>query len=473
MNIAGIGRDLLAGMIVFLVALPMNLGIAQACGLPPVLGIVTGVTGGLLVAILSPSRYAVSGPAAGLVTIILVAASDLGSYPQLLSAIVLAGGMQLLMGWLKAGRWIALVPGAVIAGMLAAIGIMLIIQQVPVAASLDKVSGAFSPASLALGVLALVILFGWELPVIRRKPVLRLLPGPLIAVVFGALGLSLMAGEASDVTTIELPKLASLAAWQAVMAHPDWQNALVNPQVWTVALTIALVASLETLLSLEALKKLKEQNPQPSANRELYAQGAGNILSGLCGGLPVTSVIVRSSVNVNAGARTRLSVIVHCLLLAAAVMWFSGVLSLIPMPVLAAILIATGYKLAAPKVFMLQWRQGLTCFIPFLVTIGGIIGLDMLSGIALGLVAQILANQLGAKRPRAISLEDRGDYFELSFHQRLSFLHARKLRRQLATLPQESRLMVHSREGDRHDPEIDTLLNGIAAQRGIEVQYLR
>lgn len=470
MNITGIGRDLLAGLIVFLVALPMNLGIAQACGLPPVLGIVTGVTGGLLVAILSPSRFAVSGPAAGLVTIILAAASDLGSYPLLLTAIVLAGGMQLLMGWLKAGRWIVLVPGSVIAGMLAAIGIMLIIQQVPVAASFDKASGAFSPASLAIGAVALVILFAWELPVIKQHRALRLLPGPLIAVVCGALGLSMMTDVASDVSTIELPKLASVQAWQAVMAHPDWQGALLRTDVWTVALTIALVASLETLLSLEALKKLKDQRPEPSANRELYAQGAGNILSGLCGGLPVTSVIVRSSVNVNAGARSRLSVIVHCLLLAAAVAWFSGVLSLIPMPVLAAILIATGYKLASPKVFLSQWRQGWQCVVPFLVTIGGIIALDMLSGIALGLVAQLCIRKRGRN---AISLENHGDYFELAFHQRLNFLHARKLKRELASLPQASRLVVRSREGDRHDPEIEKLLEGFASRQGIDVQRVR
>lgn len=472
MNIAGMRSDLLAGIIVFLVALPMNLGIAQACGLPPVLGIVTGVTGGLLVAILSPSRFAVSGPAAGLVTIILAAASDLGSYPLLLTAIVLAGGMQLLMGWLRAGRWIALVPGSVIAGMLAAIGIMLIIQQVPVALALEKASGAFSPASLALSVVALVILFAWELPVIKQHRLLRLLPGPLIAVVCGALGLLMMANVASDVTTIALPELASVTAWQAVMSHPDWQGALANPRVWSVALTIALVASLETLLSLEALKKLKEQRPEPSANRELYAQGAGNILSGLCGGLPVTSVIVRSSVNVNAGARTRLSVIIHCLLLAAAVVWFSGALSLIPMPVLAAILMATGYKLAAPKVFLQQWRQGLVCFVPFLITIGAIIALDMLSGIALGFVAQLAASLLSGQR-NAISLENHGDHFELACHQRLNFLHAGTLRHQLSALPQESRLVVRSREGVRHDPEIETLIDGFASQRGIDVQYSR
>lgn len=400
MNIASIRSDVLAGLIVFLVALPMNLGIAQACGLPPVLGILTGVTGGLLVAILSPSRYAVSGPAAGLVTIILAASLSLGSYPLLLTAIVLAGIMQLLMGWLKAGRWIARVPGSVIAGMLAAIGIMLIMQQVPVALALDSDALAFSPGSLLLALIALAVLAVWQMPFIRRVPGLNLIPGPLITVICGAAGLALMApwSGAAAVHTIDLPSLSSLTAWQAVLTHPDWQGALTHPQVWTVAVTIAIVASLETLLSLEALKKLKDQRPEPCANRELYAQGAGNIFSGLVGGLPVTSVIVRSSVNVNAGARSRLSVIIHCALLLLGVMCFSGAIGLIPMPVLAAILIATGYKLAAPKVFVLQWRQGLAVFVPFLITLGGIIILDMLTGIALGIVAQLLANALRSPR---------------------------------------------------------------------------
>ncbi|MBK4715264.1 MULTISPECIES: SulP family inorganic anion transporter [Tenebrionibacter/Tenebrionicola group] len=394
MSLAGVRSDVLAGIIVFLVALPMNLGIAQACGLPPVLGVVTGVTGGLMVAVLSPSRFAVSGPAAGLVTIILASAAQLGSYPQLLTAIVLAGGIQLLMGWLKAGRWIALVPGSVIAGMLAAIGIMLIVQQLPVALAFDKTHGQFSFLSLALTIVSLTILFGWDMSVVKRRRMLSMIPGPLLAVVCATAVLWLAADARSTVKTVMLPELASVTAWQAVMNHPDWQSALMNPRVWTVALTIALVASLETLLSLEALKKLKDQRPEPCANRELYAQGAGNILSGLCGGLPVTSVIVRSSVNVNAGARTRLSVLIHCLLLLAAVVWFSGIISLIPMPVLAAILIATGYKLAAPKVFLQQWRQGLFRFVPFLITLFGIIVVDMLSGIALGFVTQLLCNML-------------------------------------------------------------------------------
>lgn len=410
MNIASIRSDVSAGLIVFLVALPMNLGIAQACGLPPVLGILTGITGGLMVAILSLSRYAVSGPAAGLVTIILAASLSLGSYPLLLTAIVLAGIMQLLMGWLKTGRWIARVPNSVIAGMLAAIGVMLIMQQVPVALALDRTTLAFLPGSLLLARIALVVLAAWQMPFIRRVPGLSLVPGPLVAVICGAAGLALMApwSGAAAVHTIDLPSLSNLTAWQAVLTHPDWQGALSHPRVWTVAVTIAIVASLETLLSLEALKKLRDQRPEPCANRELYAQGAGNIFSGLVGGLPVTSVIVRSSVNVNAGARSRLSVIVHCVLLLLAVICFSGVIGLIPMPVLAAILIATGCKLAAPKVFVMQWRQGLTVFVPFLITLSGIIVLDMLAGIALGIAAQVLANMLRSQRV-AVLLASRSD----------------------------------------------------------------
>jgi MFS superfamily sulfate permease-like transporter len=403
MNGTTIRSDILAGIIVFLVALPMNLGIAQACGLPPVVGVVTGITGGLLVTLLSPSRYAVSGPEASMVTIILGASASLGSWPLLLTAIVLAGVMQLLMGWLKAGRWIALTPAPVIAGMLMAIGIMLVTQQIPVAMALNTTTFSLSPGSLLLATLALIILFGWELPVIKRQRILSMVPAALIAVLAGAFGLALMKGWTTlgdGVKTVTLPELSSLGAWRNVLSHPDWHGALTNPQVWLTAVNIALVASLVTLLSQEALKKLKTQTPPPSSDRELYAQGAGNILSGLCGGLPVTSVIVRSSVNVNAGARTRLSAIVHCLLLMVALFWLSGLISLIPMPVLASILIASGCKLAAPGVLKQQWRQGVFDFASFLATLGGIISLGVLSGIALGVGVQVLGytlrSQLGS-----------------------------------------------------------------------------
>lgn len=392
-----IRSDILAGIIVFLVALPMNLGIAQACGLPPVVGIVTGVTGGLLVTLLSPSRYAVSGPEASMVTIILGASASLGSWPLLLTAIVLAGVLQLLMGWFRLGRWIALMPAPVIAGMLTAIGIMLVTQQLPVALALDTATFSLSPGALLLAALALLILFGWELPVIKRQRLLSMVPAALIAVLAGALGLALMKSGTTlgdGVQTVVLPELTNPGAWHEVLSHPDWHGALTHPQVWMVAVNIALVASLVTLLSQEALKKLKAQTPPPSSDRELYAQGAGNILSGLCGGLPVTSVIVRSSVNVNAGARTRLSAIVHCLLLMAALFWFRGLISLIPMPVLASILIASGCKLAAPGVLKQQWRQGMFDFTSFLVTLGGIIALGVLSGIALGVGAQLLGYAL-------------------------------------------------------------------------------
>ncbi len=403
MNGTTIRSDILAGIIVFLVALPMNLGIAQACGLPPVVGVVTGITGGLLVTLLSPSRYAVSGPEASMVTIILGASASLGSWPLLLTAIVLAGVMQLLMGWLKAGRWIALTPAPVIAGMLMAIGIMLVTQQIPVAMALNTTTFSLSPGSLLLATLALIILFGWGLPVIKRQRILSMVPAALIAVLAGALGLALMKGWTTlgdGVKTVTLPELSSPGAWRNVLSHPDWHGALTNQQVWLTAANIALVASLVTLLSQEALKKLKTQTPPPSSDRELYAQGAGNILSGLCGGLPVTSVIVRSSVNVNAGARTRLSAIVHCLLLMAALFWLSDLISLIPMPVLASILIASGCKLAAPGVLKQQWRQGVFDFASFLATLGGIISLGVLSGIALGVGVQVLGytlrSQLGS-----------------------------------------------------------------------------
>ncbi len=394
-------QDSLAGIVVFLVALPLCLGIAQASGLPPFVGLLTGIIGGLVVTTLSPSRFAVSGPAAGLVTIVVAAIESLGSFSVFLMALVLAGVLQLLFGILRAGRFISLVPASVIKGMLAAIGILLIMQQIPVALGTAEETGlaevvqgnaAFSVTAIAIAAGGLLVLWLWGSPLIRRVKSLRWIPGPLIAVLLGCVTTLLLTHFAPQqlaaLPRITLPAFGSLGDLLGELESPAW-SAWRNPSVWVVAVTLALVASLETLLSQEALKKLRPQNPPPSPNREMVAQGVGNLLSGVLGAMPITAVIVRSSVNVSNGAQSKLSIFIHGVLLLICGLWFSGLLTLIPLASLAAVLLYTGYKLATPRLFIEQFRQGAAQYVPFLATIGGIIAFGMLAGIGIGLATQM------------------------------------------------------------------------------------
>ncbi|MDU0910669.1 MAG: SulP family inorganic anion transporter, partial [Klebsiella pneumoniae] len=286
-------QDSLAGIVVFLVALPLCLGIAQASGLPPFVGLLTGIIGGLVVTALSPSRFAVSGPAAGLVTIVVAAIESLGSFSVFLMALVLAGVLQLLFGILRAGRFISLVPASVIKGMLAAIGILLIMQQIPVLAEVVQGNAAFSVTAITVAAGGLLVLWLWGSPLIRRVKSLRWIPGPLIAVLLGCVTTLLLTHFAPQqlaaLPRITLPAFGSLGELLGELESPAW-SAWRNPSVWVVAVTLALVASLETLLSQEALKKLRPQNPPPSPNREMVAQGVGNLLSGVLGAMPITAV---------------------------------------------------------------------------------------------------------------------------------------------------------------------------------------
>lgn len=391
-------QDSLAGVVVFLVALPLCLGIAQASGLPPFVGLLTGIIGGIVVTALSPSRFAVSGPAAGLVTIVVAAIETLGSFSAFLMALVLAGVLQLLFGVLRAGRFISLVPASVIKGMLAAIGILLIMQQIP----------------MALGT-----------------------------------------AEETDLRDLAAP------AWRA------WRN----PSVWVVAVTLALVASLETLLSQEVLKKLRPQNPPPSSNREMAAQGVGNLLSGLLGAMPITAVIVRSSVNVSSGARSKLSIFIHGVLLLICGLWFSGLLALIPLSSLAAVLIYTGYKLATPRLFISQFRMGAAQYVPFLATIGGIIAFGMLAGIGIGLAAQV-AFSIWRSHRHSLQLARYDDHYVLRIQQNLTFLHNPHLLALLAKIPEQSVVIVEHDNVGYLDPDVQAVLDDFAEsapQRGIHL----
>lgn len=395
-------RDLRASVVVFLVALPLCLGIALASGAPLIAGLVTGVIGGLVVGFASGSHLMVSGPAAGLTAVVFSAITTLGGFPALLTAVFLAGLMQAALGLLRAGSVSRYVPHAVVHGMLAGIGLIIIRGQLPyvfgadiagaadgiVAAATHMHAGALVISLLALGLLAL-----WEQPFMK---LFAAVPGALVAVCVCALlnlalgpGLALQGGQ-----LVNLPVIASPAALAAALQAPEW-GALASSAVWVTAATIAIIASLETLLSLEATDRMDPLQRVSPANRELVAQGIGNALCGLAGGLPMTGVIARSSANVYAGARTRVAAVLHGVLLLGAVLVGPAVLNHIPLAVLAVVLIYTGWKLAHPRQVPFFYRQGLQQWLPFGVTIVAILATDLLIGIAVGLVASFAVKPRG------------------------------------------------------------------------------
>lgn len=483
MNLDTLRRDIPAGLVVFLVALPLCLGIAQASGLPPFAGLLTGVIGGLVVTSLSPSRFAVSGPAAGLVTIVVASMASLGSFSAFLTALIIAGALQCLFGLLRAGRFISLVPGSVIKGMLAAIGLLLIMQQIPVALGaagdaelVSLVTGemTFSLPAVAVAGVGLAILCLWTTAPVKRIKALAWIPGPLIAVLIGCLatvvGGRLFPEMTSGLARISLPAFDSISALVAELETPDWM-AWQNPQVWVVAVTLALVASLETLLSQEALKKLRPQTPALSPNKEMFAQGIGNLAAGFLGAMPITAVIVRSSVNVSAGAQTKLSIFIHGVLLLICGMWFSEMLNAIPLASLAAVLLYTGYKLATPKLFIEQFRMGAQQYVPFLATIVGIITLGMLVGIGIGIATQILYSIYKSHR-NALQLTRYDDHYVLRFQQNLTFMHNPKLQGLLDEIPENSVVIVDNDNAEYIDPDVKAVLKDFgdnADKRGIRL----
>jgi len=403
--------DVGAGLVVFLVALPLCLGVALASGAPLFSGIVTGIVGGLLVARLSGSQLMVSGPAAGLTAIVLAAITELGSFQAFLVAVVLAGLLQIVLGYAKAGIIGYFFPSSVIKGMLAAIGLILILKQIPYALgagigvseetrfapggaeggnSFTTILGALRhvhPGALLLSLVSLAVLVMWDRPAMAR--VKKLAPAALVVVVVGVAASALFQLAAPALALprsalVTLPAMDGVAGIVDALVFPDW-SALARPAVYTVAITIALVASLETLLSLEATDKLDPLKRNSPANRELLAQGVGNAVAGLIGGLPMTGVIVRSSANIDAGGRTRWASFFHGVFLLVSVVALARVLNMIPLAALAAILLYTGYKLARPKLFTDAYRLGPKQLVPFATTIVAILFTDLLLGITIGL----------------------------------------------------------------------------------------
>jgi len=473
-----LGNDIPAGLVVFLVALPLCLGIALASGAPLFAGVVSGIIGGLAVAWLSGSQLSVSGPAAGLTAIVLHAIEKLGSFQGFLLAVLVAGGIQLLLGFLRAGLIGAYFPSAVIKGMLAAIGLILIMKQIPHAVGFDadfegdeaympadagttvdeifKAFGAFSLSPLIVSAVSVALLLAWESAFVKRNRVLSMVPGPLLAVLWGV-GFNLSTRE-SEVLSIHPEHLVSLPAIHGVegffqqLSFPDFSQ-YANPEIYSIALTLAIVASLESLLSLEATDKLDPLKRVASTNRELKAQGVGNLLCGLLGGLPLTAVIVRSSANINAGGRTKMAGFIHGLLLLLSVMFLSQYLNLIPLACLASILLLTGYKLAKPKLFMDMRRKGMNQFAPFVITVAAILVSDLLKGMAIGTVCGLFF-VLKANYHAAITLTQDGQHYLLRLHKDVSFLNKALLRTYLNRIGQDGHLLIDGSKAQFIDQDI-------------------
>lgn len=404
-------EDTIAGTVVFLVALPLCLGIAVACGVPPVSGLVAGICGGLIVPWISRSALSVTGPAAGLTAIVLTEIANLGGLAPFLTAVVLAGGIQAAMGALRLGQFASLVPSAVIKGMLAAIGITIVWVQLPVAlgvtGGLANLAGGVHPGTIAIAAVSFVILYGW-----KATPLARVrFASPALVVVLLASGLAYWFGGVpnfalSESQFVRVPLGGPTLLFQS-LPRPDF-GAFLNPAVWVVAVTLAIVASIETLLSVQAVDRLDPLKRLTPPNRELIAQGTANLVSGLLGGLPLTAVIVRSGANVAAGAVERMSTLVHGVLLLVSVVAAGALLNRIPLAALAAVLIQVGLNLCKPALFATQARLGWPQLLPFAITIAAVLALDLLKGVIIGIVVGI-AFVLYENARRTVVAERKGD----------------------------------------------------------------
>lgn len=479
--------DIFSGLVVFLVALPLCLGIALASGAPLFSGIIAGVIGGIVIGSLSNSQLSVAGPAAGLTAILLTAIVSLGSFETLLLAVVIAGAMQIALGFAKAGSISNYFPSNVIEGMLTAIGIIIILSQLPHAIGYDEVNeGEFfyvNPdathnlfvdvinsinflhiGALIVTLVSLAILISFNnIGLLKR---LKALPGALVAVVAGTVLNEIFIATGSSFAIspehlVSLPIPQSFDDFITQFATPQFSEVL-NPNVWIVAGTIAAVASIETLLCIEAADKMDPLKRFTNTNTELKAQGVGNMLSGLIGGLPMTSVIVRTSANINSGGRTKIATISHGLFLMIAVLSIPFILNKIPLASLAAVLIMIGYKLASPAVFKHMWANGKFQFIPFIVTIVAVVLTDLLKGVAIGLVVSVFFILKGnLKLAYFFNKEEhhKGETVHIKLAQEVSFLNKAAIKQTLAHLPKNSNVKIDASDTVYIDHDVLQLIN--------------
>lgn len=385
-------EDAVAGLVVFLVALPLCLGIAIASGVPPISGLIAGIVGGLVVPLISRSPLSVTGPAAGLASIVLVEVDRLGGVNPFMTTVVIGGVLQFLFGVIKAGGLSALVPSAVIKGMLAAIGITIVWRQLPVAfgseGGLMDIPSGFHTGATIIALLSLAILFGWQYTPLKRYRLIS----PALVVVLVASALAALFEGIPDLALagshfVNVP-LGDVTALYGALPRPDF-SVVTQAEAWIAGITIAVVASIETLLSVQAVDRLDPLKRHSPPNRELLAQGTANTISGLLGGLPVTAVIVRSGANVAAGARERFSALLHGALLLSAVVFAGPLLNRIPLACLAAVLIQVGTNLCKPALFATQVKLGIPQLLPFALTIAAVLALDLLKGVIVGIIVGI------------------------------------------------------------------------------------
>lgn len=493
-------QDLPASIVVFLVAVPLCLGIALASGAPLFAGLISGMIGGLVVGSLSGSSLGVSGPAAGLAVIVLTAIQDLGSFELFLVAVVIAGLIQLALGFLRGGVIAYFFPASVITGMLAGIGVIIFLKQIPHAVGYDEdylgdlsfnqadKENTFSellnmweyltPSALVIAAVSLAILLLWESSWIKNNKVLQAIPGPLLAVMAGIFlkisfdgtpGWTLKADH-----LVQIPVSSSLSDFLGNFTFPDW-SALQNPDIYVTALVIAIVASLETLLSVEATDKLDPYKRVTPTNRELKAQGIANSFSGLIGGLPITQVIVRSSANIQTGGRTKKSAILHGGWILLSILFIPVVLNHIPLATLAAVLFLVGYKLAKPSLFKKMYHQGKEQFIPFLLTVLGLVFTDLLTGLGIGLAASLIfllyKNYQNSYR---LQEEVKGDHrsFQINLAQEVTFLNKASLRKTLSEIPDNVKVTIDTTQTRYMHHDVVEILKDFkvnARERGIEL----
>jgi len=469
--IGGIKENFPSGLVVFLVALPLCLGIALASGAPPLSGIIAGIVGGLVVGFISNSNISVSGPAAGLTAIVLTAITDLGAFNIFLCAGIIAGMIQLVLGFIRAGSISNYFPNNVIEGMLAAIGIIIILKQIPHAVGFDKdyeghesifdnglnfgyfteLLGAIHPGAVIVTLFSIAILIAWDKVYVLRR--IKMLPGALVAVVAGIILNELFKLSGSSLAIgpkhlVSLPVPKSVDDFKNFVTLPDFSG-FMNAKVWITGATIAVVASIETLLCIEASDRLDQQRRITDTNLELKAQGIGNLISSFIGGLPMTSVVVRSSANANAGATSKLSTIIHGILLLLCVLSIPAILNLIPFATLAAVLLLVGYKLAKPATFRHFWHLGKFQSIPFLATVVAVVATDLLKGVGIGLAISVFYILQGnMKRAYYLSREklNDADGIMIRLSEEVSFLNKAAIKKTLKNIKPNSAVTIDARE---------------------------
>ena len=500
-------NDIPASIVVFFVALPLCLGISVASGAEPITGLIAGIVGGIIVGAASGSKIGVSGPAAGLAVIVATAIGDLG-YENFLVAVVLAGVFQIILGVFKAGIIGYYFPSSVIKGMLTGIGIVIILKEIPYFFGIDKnpegdfaflqvdgentltellkvinalISGNFDKGATLIALIAMGILLLWGNVLSKKGKIFNLIQGPLVAVLVGILYFFLTKDtglELSKDHLVSVPVPESLAGLKDLLTFPNF-SAITNPKILITAFTIGLVASLETLLCVEATDKLDPDKNVTPTNRELFAQGTGNIVSGLIGGLPVTQVIVRSSANIQSGGKSKASAVIHGFLLLISVVVIPTVLNRIPLSVLAAILFIVGYKLAKPSTFKAMYNAGWMQFVPFITTIVGIVFIDLLWGIGLGLAVGIFIVLFKSFKNSHFLHKEGEDVddgkIKMTLAEEVTFFNKASILKELDELPPNSFLELDVRKTRFLDNDIIEILDDFAfkaKERNIHIKLV-